>query len=314
MSENGFAVEIEAMERRFGDLVAVNRISFGVPRGEVFGFVGPNGAGKTTTMRILATLDMPTSGDARVAGKSVVDDPDSVRHLLGFMPDSLGVYSNMTVYEYLDFFARSYRLRGEARRAAVRTVMDFADLGPLQNKGCETLSKGMKQRLGLARTLIHDPQVLVLDEPAAGLDPRARIELRELVRELARRGKTILISSHILSELAEICSVIGIIERGRMLVHGTIDEIRTRLKRGTVVRLATLDDVEEVRKRVMLLPKVGEVRPSGNELEFDFGGDDAERAELLRKLIESGVRVTQFASREQGLEDIFMQITTGEVQ
>src|SRR5262249_5725894 len=198
-------IELRHLHRQFADTHAVNDVSFTVHAGEVFGYIGPNGAGKTTSMRILATLDEPSSGDALVDGFSVVDDPDRVRRRLGFMPDYFGTYQNVNVVEYLDFFARAYGLRGSERRQAISYVMDFTNLDTLAHKPIDRLSKGMKQRLCLGRTMIHDPAVLILDEPAAGLDPRARIELREMIGRLAEHGKTVLISSHILTELAEIC-------------------------------------------------------------------------------------------------------------
>ncbi|PIE18388.1 MAG: multidrug ABC transporter ATP-binding protein, partial [Proteobacteria bacterium] len=197
-------VEIDHLWRRFGDTVAVRDVSFSFDAGQVFGFIGPNGAGKTTTMRILAGLDEPSGGDCRVGGLSTIDDADRVACRLGYMPDDFGTYPNTTVAEYLDFFARAYGLRGAARRRAVADVVDFCQLGGLTGKLITALSKGMKQRLGLGRTLVHDPDVLILDEPAAGLDPRARVELRALIRLLAKQGKAVLISSHILADLDEI--------------------------------------------------------------------------------------------------------------
>ena len=307
-------VEIDALERQFTDVKAVDRVSFTFGSGDIFGFVGPNGAGKTTTMRILATLDTPDGGDARVGGVSVVDDPDRVRHLIGFMPDHLGVYSNLSVEDYLDFFARAYGLRGAARREALRSVMEFTDLMDLRGKMCEALSKGMRQRLGLARTLIHNPQVLILDEPAAALDPRARIEFRELLLELARRGKAVLISSHILTELSEIVNSVAIIERGRILATGGVNDIRRGLTPVTVLRIVLLDRAEEAEKAARVYPDVDGVRLSGNEIEVDYRGDEAGRAALLRELVQAGHRVIQFSCKEQNLEDIFMQITTGKVQ
>jgi ABC-2 type transport system ATP-binding protein len=307
-------VEIDALERKFADVKAVDKVSFTFGSGDILGFVGPNGAGKTTTMRILATLDAPDGGDARVGGVSVVDDPDRVRHLIGFMPDHLGVYSNLSVEDYLDFFARAYGLRGRARHDALRSVMAFTDLEGLRHKMCEALSKGMRQRLGLARTLIHDPRVLLLDEPTAALDPRARIEFRELLLELARQGKAILISSHILTELAEIVNSVAILERGRLLVTGSVEDIRKRLTRMTVLHIAFLDRVEEGQKALQVYPNVEGMRVAGKEIEVDYCGDDEGRATLLRDLVQAGLRVTQFTCKEQNLEDIFMQITTGKVQ
>ena len=219
-------IELRNLHRHFGATRAVDNVSFTVRQGQVFGYIGPNGAGKTTSMRILATLDLPDGGDAMVDGFSVVNDPDRVRRRLGFMPDYFTTYANVNVREYLDFFARAYQLRGQQRSDAVDRVMNFTGLDVLADKPIDGLSKGMKQRLCLGRALVHDPAVMVLDEPAAGLDPRARIELREMIRTLANSGKTILISSHILTELAAICDVVGILERGKLLAVGTVEEIQ----------------------------------------------------------------------------------------
>src|SRR5215475_6187181 len=222
---NPAMLEIHGLVRQFGDLCAVDNVSFSVDRGEVLGFIGPNGAGKTTTMRILATLDLPQSGDATIGGFSVVDKPAEVRRITGFMPDYAGVYERTTVHEYLDFFARSHGLKGDGRRAAVENIIDFMGIGELRNRQVHSLSKGLQQRVALGRAIVHNPQLLILDEPAANLDPRARIEFRTLIRELAADGKTILLSSHILTELAEMCDVVAVIEKGRILATGTVQDI-----------------------------------------------------------------------------------------
>jgi ABC-2 type transport system ATP-binding protein len=228
-------LEIEGLVRHFDKLRAVDDISFTVKRGQVFGFIGPNGAGKTTTMRILATLDLPQQGDVRVNGVSVIDEPEMARKLTGFMPDYAGVYSTTTVQEYLDFFARSNGLKGDDRRNAVESVIEFMGIGDLRDRHVEKLSKGLKQRVALGRAIIHDPQLLVLDEPAANLDPRARIEFRTLIRELASDGKTVLLSSHILTELSEICDAVAVIEKGKILATGTVAEIMTGLREHRVL-------------------------------------------------------------------------------
>jgi ABC-2 type transport system ATP-binding protein len=214
-------LELDGLVRHFDGVHAVDDVSFSVDRGKVLGFIGPNGAGKTTTMRILATLDTPQRGDARIGGHSVVDEPEQARAITGFMPDYAGVYANTTVTEYLDFFARAHDLRGEARRKAVANIIEFMGIGELSDRHVESLSKGLKQRVALGRAIIHDPQMLILDEPAANLDPRARIEFRTLIRELAADGKTILLSSHILTELSEMCDLVAVIEKGRILAIGT---------------------------------------------------------------------------------------------
>ena len=308
-------IELRNLRRHFGATKAVDDVSFAVQRGQVFGYIGPNGAGKTTSMRILATLDFPTAGDAFVDGFSVVNDPDRVRRRLGFMPDYFSTYVNVNVEEYLDFFARAYRLRGAARSQAVRRVMEFTGLDVLAEKPINGLSKGMKQRLCLGRTLIHDPAVLVLDEPAAGLDPRARIELREMIRALAGEGKTVLISSHILTELAEICDVVGILERGRLVAVGTVEQIQ---KHGQtphdVVEVEILDGIDALSVWLAQRQNVSHVRIEGQAARFLHAGNSQQAADLLKSMIEAGFRVTAFGRRRQSLEDVFMQVTKGLVQ
>lgn len=318
------AIELRNLNRFFGPLKAVNNVSFRAYPGEVLGFIGPNGAGKTTSMRILATLDMPTSGDAFVAGYSVVDDPDEVRKLLGFMPDSFGKYTNMNVVEYLDFYARAYGFVGQKRRDAVERVLVFTELRKLADKSIDVLSKGMSQRLGLGRTLIHDPQVLILDEPAAGLDPRARVEVRELIRLLATElNKTVLISSHILTELGEICDSAAIIEAGRILASGSIDEIRRqqRLQGGNeaaatlIVRLAgMLDSQESLERWLVEQPHVSQVAITGPAVVFAFNGEEPAQHQLLKGMLEQGFPVIEFHNKSESLEDAFMAITKGITQ
>jgi ABC-2 type transport system ATP-binding protein len=315
MSESHPMIELRGLHRFFGSTHAVNDVSFQVEQGRVFGYIGPNGAGKTTSMRILATLDLPDAGDALIDGFSVVNDPDRVRHRLGFMPDFFGTYANVNVREYLDFFARAYRLRGKDRQAAIHRVMEFTRLDGLAEKPISGLSKGMKQRLCLGRALIHDPAVLVLDEPAAGLDPRARIELREMIRALAAQGKTVLISSHILTELAEMCDMVGIIEQGRLIAVGTVEEIQQegRTPHNTVeVRL--LGSLSPLGEWLTGRPGVSDLALNGDTVRFVHAGTLEEEADLLKAMIESGFRVLAFGSRRRSLEDVFMQVTEGLVQ
>ena len=315
-------LEIRNLHRFFGNLKAVNNVSFKAHRGQVMGFIGPNGAGKTTAMRILATLDIPTAGDAFIGGYSVVDDPDKVRRILGFMPDGFGRYANMDVVEYLDFYARAYGFRGARRRDAVEHVLVFTELRKLADKPINTLSKGMSQRLGLGRTLIHDPDVLVLDEPAAGLDPRARVELRELIHLLATEmKKTVMISSHILTELGEICDSAAIIEAGKILAHGTIDELQQSNGRGTTevagsvtLLVELLESTEELEKWLLEQPFVGVVSAGRREVSFDFEGDESAQRELLKRMITEDFPVVSFQGKSQSLEDAFMSITKGVVQ
>jgi ABC-2 type transport system ATP-binding protein len=315
------AIEFRHLHRHFGRLKAVNDISFKAYPGQVMGFIGPNGAGKTTAMRILATLDVPTSGDAFINGYSVVDDPDKVRTIVGFMPDSFGKYGNMNVVEYVDFFARAYGLSGAPRRDAVERVLVFTELRKLAEKPITTLSKGMSQRLALGRTLINDPSVLILDEPAAGLDPRARIELRELIRLLALDlQKTVLISSHILTELGEICDSAAIIEAGRILASGTIEEISQaqRVSRGTVQGVAmfvrALNDGEMLERVLLQQPFCESVACAGPSASFQFTGDERAQHALLRQLLMEGLEIVEFRGRTETLEDAFMAITKGITQ
>ncbi|MEM9367319.1 MAG: ABC transporter ATP-binding protein [Planctomycetota bacterium] len=237
-------IEIRRLHRFFGKTKAVNDISFHVQRGHVFGYIGPNGAGKTTSMRILATLDLPSFGDAFVDGFSVINDPERVRRRLGFMPDAFGTYRDVNCLEYLDFFARAYGLMGSERQRRLDEVLAFTGTNKMKDKPIRGLSKGMKQRLCLGRALIHDPSVMILDEPAAGLDPRARIQLRQMIRRLADAGKTILISSHILTELAEVCDSVGIIEQGRLLATGSVDEIQQQQKQTRELTVRILERSE----------------------------------------------------------------------
>ncbi len=308
-------VRIVDLKRHFGRTKAVDGISFEFSAGHVFGFVGPNGAGKTTTMRILATLDDPTEGNAYINGVSLVDDPEKARRFVGFMPDSLPSHRDTTVHEYLDFFARAYGLRGPQRRTVVESVERFTNLTGIREKCLTALSKGMKQRVSLARALVHDPPVLILDEPAAGLDPRARVELRELLRVLADRGKAILISSHILTELAEICNGAAIIEQGRILRAGSMEQIIAGgSPHCTIVLRAAKATPETLYKELLQLPAVHEARVVGKEVEIRVDGDEDAHSEILAHLIGRGIRIVDFRRREIDLEDVFMTITKGEVQ
>jgi ABC-2 type transport system ATP-binding protein len=310
-------IELHRLHRFFGETRAVNDVSFTVYQGEVFGFIGPNGAGKTTSMRILATLDLPTYGDTRVDGFSSLNDPDRVRHRLGFMPDYFGTYPNVNCFEYLDFFARAYGLRGRERKQALGEVMDFTGLDQLSEKPIRGLSKGMKQRLCLGRAMVHNPAVLILDEPAAGLDPRARIELRVMIRRLAEAGKTVLVSSHILTELAEMCDRVGIIEKGQLLATGTVDEIqsqsnRDQIHRDVVVRV--LSNSEHLAAFLDQQETILGVRIDGELIHFLHTGDRSDEVKLLRLLIQEEFDIAEFRSQQKSLEDLFMEVTRGAVQ
>jgi ABC-2 type transport system ATP-binding protein len=265
-------------------------------------------------MRILATLDNPTFGDALVDGYSVIKDPDRVRRRLGFMPDAFGTYPNVNCFEYLDFFARAYGLSGSDRRRALDRVLAFTGLDELSEKPIRGLSKGMKQRLCLGRALIHDPPALVMDEPAAGLDPRARIELRDMINHLAAIGKSILISSHILTELAEMCDRVAIIERGRLLVNGTVEEIRKKLAPNREVKIQVLGDTTAIQTWLGEQPGIGHVLVEGDSVRFAHNGTREDEAEMLRAMILAGFRIAEFGSHITSLEEVFMRVTKGEVQ
>jgi ABC-2 type transport system ATP-binding protein len=293
---------------------AVDEVSFSVDRGQVLGFIGPNGAGKTTTMRILATLDSPQRGDARIGGYSVIDEPEQVRRITGFMPDYAGVYTNTTVTEYLDFFARAHDLRGEARRKAVAGIIDFMGIGDLRDRQVESLSKGLKQRVALGRAIIHDPQMLILDEPAANLDPRARIEFRTLIRELAADGKTVLLSSHILSELSEMCDIVTVIEKGRILATGTVQSILENVRRRRILSVRLAKHHEGVERFLLEQPGVLNVHEAGGRVQFEFDGGDDDQVSLVGRLVAGGFPVLEFSAQSAGLEDLFIEITEGRVQ
>jgi ABC-2 type transport system ATP-binding protein len=307
-------IELRRLHRHFGATRAVQDVTFEVARGEVFGYIGPNGAGKTTSMRILATLDLPTYGDALVDGFSVVNDPDRVRRRLGYMPDYFGTYPNVNCYEYLDFFARAYGLVGRERQRALRYTMQFTDLAGLAEKPIRGLSKGMKQRLCLGRAMVHDPAVLILDEPAAGLDPRARIELRQMIRRLADDGKTILVSSHILTELAEMCDRVGIIEQGHLLAVGTIDEIQQGRAARSDVRVRVLGGCQQLVNWLTQRGDIEDIHIDGELATFSHPGERAAQAQLLREIVLADFDVAEFASRNRSLEDVFMHVTRGAVQ
>ena len=322
-------LQVKGLRRDFGALRAVDDVTFELAAGTILGFIGPNGAGKSTTMRIIATLDTPSAGEVLLDGQSVVDAPDKARPLIGYMPDRYGTYDDVTVWEFLDFFARAYGLKGAARRKRVDSVMEFTGLIPLKDKLTSALSKGMRQRVALGRTLLHDPKLLILDEPADGLDPRARIELRELLRALADQGKAVLISSHILTELAEICDTCAIIEQGKLLATGKVADLLAQSQTGggteLTLRLAVGAEGEpayERAERVLLeQPHIGQVsREPGLlrvRLELEPGATrtqvDEAAARLLAALVAAGVPVCAFSHRELNLEDAFMTVTKGRV-
>ncbi|MDY7075639.1 MAG: ABC transporter ATP-binding protein [Chloroflexota bacterium] len=316
-------IETQGLTKQYGKLTALKSLNLTVETGAVFGFVGPNGAGKTTTMRILATLLRPTAGEAWVAGHSVCQQRRGVRRAIGYMPDFFGVYGDMKVWEYLDFFAACYEIPVETRARLADDLLELVDLAHRRDDYVDALSRGMKQRLCLARALAHDPQVLILDEPASGLDPRARVEIRELLREMQGMGKTILVSSHILSEIEEICTHIGIIEAGQLVATGTLEEMRQHIQAQRVVKIGLTGRIEEAQAWLVGRPDVVLVEPvAGNgetstgsaqrgDLQITFAGDDEALARLLSELVGAGFPVLNFREETGDLEDVFMRLTKG---
>ncbi len=339
-------LETRDLTKRYATLTALDHLNLSIPEGAIYGFIGPNGAGKTTTMRIVTALLKPSYGEAWVAGHEVSREPKVIRKLVGWMPDTFGVYDNMKAWEYLDFFAASYGVPEVRRRQQIGELLDLVDLGNKRDEYVMGLSRGMKQRLSLARTMAHDPQLLILDEPASGLDPRARIELRELLKELRALGKTIMISSHILTELAEMCTHIGIIEAGKLLVTGEVNQILASLQPHRTIEIHVLADAERAVELLRHLPGVRDVRliaaaplppttvpgtaheqiVSETQVEVlpgivprqavlvDYVGDDGGLSRMLHQLTVAGVPVVHFAGQVSDLEDIFMQVTRGVTQ
>ena len=309
-------VRTEGLVKRYDGTLAVAGVDLNVEAGEIFGLVGPNGAGKTTTLRILATLLLPSAGEAEIAGWSVTRNPVQVRRVLGFMPAAFGVYDDMKVWEYLDFFARCFGIGPAARRRMIGDLLELVDLGDKRDAYVQTLSRGMQQRLCLAHALVHDPDVLILDEPASGLDPRARVELRELLRELRAMGKTILISSHILPELEELCTSVAIVDRGQVLAQGRVADIERRLRFGAVLRVRLLAEgeaLETARARFAGDPDVATaVLLEDGTIELGFRGDDAASARLLATVVGEGMPIISFARAASDLEELFLQVTSAD--
>jgi ABC-2 type transport system ATP-binding protein len=307
-------LELMHLRKEFKNVVAVADLSFRLEAGDIFGFIGPNGAGKTTTIRMLATLLPPTRGTASIDGVDILEHPEEVRGVIGYMPDYFGVYDDVTVWEYLDFFAAAYRISREKRKQIIDDVLELADLTGKRENYVEELSRGMKQRLCLAKTLVHDPKLLLLDEPASGLDPRARIEIKELLKELKAMGKTILISSHILPELADMCNKIGIIEQGQLIISGPVEAIMREVSGGRALEIEIDGEAQRAAEVISAFPQVKQVKVTDSSVQVQLGPEEFDRAALLRALVDKGIPVKSFKEVEADLEDIFMKVTRGVVQ
>lgn len=310
-------LEIKNLVKRYGNFIAVDHLNLTIPDNSIFGFVGPNGAGKTTTLRIMAGLLKATDGSIFMGDVDMTKNPTLLKTKIGYMPDFFGVYDNLKVTEYMDFYAGTYEIPYKERGAIIDNLLEIVDLTHKKDDYVDVLSRGMKQRLCLARALIHDPQLLILDEPASGLDPRARMEMKEVLKQLQTMGKTIAISSHILPELAEMCTEIGIINHGTLAAQGTVQEIMRQLTKKRLIYVQPLEGAAAIEKTVNFLkqiPAVGEITENTNDILFEFQEDAAMLADILKQLIDAGIMVTSFHEKEGNLEEIFMQVTGGAEQ
>ena len=304
-------ITLTGFGKDYGDFTAVKSLDLHIAAGEMFGFIGPNGAGKSTTIRFLATLLRPTRGKGTVAGCDVIGDPVGVRRNVGYMPDNFGVYDGMRVWEFLDFFALAYRIGKTQRRQSISNLLELLDLMHKRDDFVSSLSRGMKQRLCLAKTLVHDPPVLILDEPSSGLDPRARVEMKALFKELRKMGKTILISSHILTELADCCSSIGIVERGQLLMQGSIDDVYRKIRRNRIVEIDFIGSSDAGLSILRSQASLRSLEVESNHAVAELETDDQGLADLLDTLVREGVRMRKFNDKDPTLEDVFMSVTKG---
>ncbi|MFQ6131743.1 MAG: ATP-binding cassette domain-containing protein [Armatimonadota bacterium] len=304
-------LDIRGLSKQFKNVTAVWNLNLNLDEADIFGFIGPNGAGKTTTIKMLATLLKPTAGTAYIDGYDVTKHHEEVRALIGYMPDFFGVYDDIKVWEYLDFFAAAYRIDRTKRPQIIEDVLALTDLTGKRDDYVEQLSRGMKQRLCLAKTLVHDPKLLLLDEPASGLDPRARIEIRELLKELKSMGKTIFVSSHILAELSDFCNKIGIIENGQLICSGDVKDILKQVSGHITIVIKVLGDPNQAVQIIEPIPYVQELKVVEDTVLVQYTGDRSEMGEILRRLVASDVQVVSFSEEETDLEDIFMRLTKG---
>lgn len=310
-------LEVRNLRKRFGKTWAVDGLNFTLTPGRIYAFVGPNGAGKTTTMRMIATLDEPTAGTIHIDGKSVQEEPYAIRRMIGYMPDHYGIYPDLTIRDYLEFYARAYSIPRDVRQSRINNIMEFTGLDRIDGKKVDALSKGMMQRLNMGRGLLNDPKILVLDEPAAGLDPRARIELRFLLKQLAGQGRTIFISSHILTELAEMCDEMLIIDKGRQVMFGTVDQIQAGMQESVEISMKLLDpEIHATRLETWLMeqPRVSELAMGDNgNIRLAYPGDRHLCADLLTRIVTAGFPIIEFRPVLLSMEEVFMQITESEI-
>jgi len=308
------AVQTVGLTRSYGSMLALNSLDLTINRGDLFGFIGSNGAGKTTTLRILATFLTPSGGQARVLGHDVVREADAVRHIIGYMPDFFGVYKDMEVTEYLDFFGACYKIPAAQREKTVNDVLELVGLSEKKGALIGALSRGMQQRLGLARVLIHDPQVLLLDEPASGLDPRARIDMMAILQELQRMGKTIIISSHILSELQTLCNRVAIIEKGRLIYSGPVQGMRDQLATGRVIWVKVNSDQLRAIEVLKARPEVSQAEALDGQIKVTLVSHETDHSVVADALVNGGAKLTGLREDELGLEEVFLRVTRGETQ
>ena len=304
--------EILELKKSFGKFTALNSLSMNITDNSIFGFVGPNGAGKTTTMKIMAGLLKADSGNIYINGEDVLKNPQKIREKIGYMPDFFGVYDDLKVTEYMDFYAGTYYIPYADRPSLIDSLLEIVDLSDKKDAYVDSLSRGMKQRLCLARSLIHDPNLIILDEPASGLDPRARVEMKEVLKQLKEMGKTIIVSSHILPELAEMCSEIGIIDHGQLVTQGTVNEIMNKIHKNRIVRVKTSSAKDTLIRLLKEQTKVGEITENADNIEFVFNGNDNDLTSILRNIIMNGIPVFSFTEAEGNLEEIFMTVTGGD--
>ena len=304
-------LEIQGLVKKYGNFKALDNLNLSVERGSVFGFVGPNGAGKTTTMKIVSGLLSATEGSVIVDGKDYSRDPEKLKEKIGYMPDFFGVYDNLKVMEYMDFYCGAYYIPYKDRPKLIENLLEIVDLKEKKDFYVDSLSRGMKQRLCLARSLVHDPELLILDEPASGLDPRARVEMKEILKDLSAMGKTIIISSHILSELSEMCTDIGIFDKGKLLMQGTVNDILKKVSKKKIIKLEPLELDERIVPYLEENPYISGIIERNTNIEFYFSGDNNELSNILTGMIKKDIKLISFTEKEGSLEEIFMQITGG---